>query len=69
VLASAVGPLLVAESNTSAGTYNRILLTFAAIAAAFSAVAFVTPVPAAAAGAWQIATEPAPAAIPQESLS
>ena len=45
VLASALGPLLVAESNASAGTYNRILLVFSGVAAAFAAAALFTPVP------------------------
>jgi hypothetical protein len=45
VFASALGPLLVAESNASAGTYNRILLIFAGVSAAFAVVAVFTPVP------------------------
>lgn len=52
VFASALGPLLVAESNASAGTYDRILYVFAGVAVAFAAVAVFTPVPSAAAGAW-----------------
>jgi MFS family permease len=57
VFASALGPLLVAESNASAGTYNRILFIFAAVAAAFSVVSLFTPVPRAATGDWNASAQ------------
>lgn len=48
VLASAVGPLIVAQSQMSAGSYSQVLFLFALIAVAFGLVAAVTPVPSAA---------------------
>jgi MFS family permease len=69
VFASALGPLLVAESNASAGTYNRILFLFAGVSAAFAAVSIFTPVPSAAAGAWGQSSDLALEPKPQESLA
>jgi MFS family permease len=69
VLASAVGPLIVAESNATAGTYARILFAFAAISVAFGVAAFMTPVPSAAAGAWRVESRSNSPAQLQESAA
>jgi MFS family permease len=69
VFASALGPLVVAESSASAGTYNRILFMFAGVAAAFAAVSLFIPVPSAAAGTWNEPWEANVKIQPQESLA
>jgi len=53
VLASAIGPLVLAESRIARGSYHQVLLTFAAIAATFGLVAIFTTVPDAATGIWK----------------
>ena len=69
VLASAVGPLLVARSQFQSGSYNQILWTFAGVSAAFACVAAITPVPNARAGAWRETGAADAAALPRESLA
>jgi hypothetical protein len=69
VLASAIGPLIVAESQFKSGSYNQILWTFAAVSAAFAVVAAFTPVPNAAAGAWKPAGDSELSPVTQESLT
>lgn len=69
VLASAIGPLLVAESQAASGTYVRILTVFAAISAAFGVVAALTPVPHAQAGDWKPAEPNESTTAVQESLA
>jgi MFS family permease len=66
VLASAFGPLLVAQSTSSTGTYSKILFGFAAVSATLGAVALLTPVPDA--RAWAQPAEPTISSVPQESL-
>ena len=53
VFASALGPLVVASSHAATGSYYFILTTFAVAAALLSLAAAFTPVPNAAAGAWE----------------
>lgn len=57
VLASALGPFVVARSNTLTGSYNFILATFALSAGVLSVAAMFTPVPQAYRGAWSAADE------------
>jgi len=53
VFASALGPLVVARSQAMTGSYYFILTAFAGTAATLGLVAAFTPVPNAAAGAWE----------------
>ena len=67
VIASALGPLVVAESQIASGTYVTILYVFAAISAAFGLIAAFTPVPSAQAGVWMPGEQESNAPRPQES--
>lgn len=52
VLASAAGPLLVAQSHRATGSYDSVLRTFACLAVVGAGAAFLTAVPDAVRGDW-----------------
>ncbi|HEY1066928.1 MAG TPA: hypothetical protein VGE52_12485, partial [Pirellulales bacterium] len=52
VIASAVGPLLVAASRESTGSFTQIFQVFAVTSFMFAALAWLIPVPNARAGHW-----------------
>jgi MFS family permease len=69
VIASALGPLIMAQWRAASGNYGPILFAFAAIAAALGVAALWTPVPSAETGVWKPAPVPPPVNSPQESAA